>query len=414
MTELPVAHITEQLYVTYYSNLVKGINRPINSSFKNSSTSSYLKDSTTDYTSKTNLSSSSSYNKSNNYNGSSLDNTYAQRKPFYDLNSFHNYNLYDNKENSNNAYSSSTTDKLKNLKLTEETKPSSSLNKSSKAFESTVGLDNLGNTCYMNTVLQILIHTPPFIEAFLKEFTTSNSSTNINEITSSFYDLLINYINESKTSFNPTKFKRTFALINPKFSGYSQQDSMEFLRTLLEDISNGLNRIKKKPAYQEISTKNKTKEQLRKEYWDYFSSRENSIITDIFYGQIVNIFNCLDCGNETYSFENFLDIPVLFDDEKSNTSVHEILSKHFKSEKIKFDVPCNKCKRKSYHNKTMKISKSPEVLIITLLRYSNRTSRKSTAKLSIKEKLDLSEFIDLNGSGSNNNYNNNVSNRNKM
>lgn len=32
------------------------------------------------------------------------------------------------------------------------------------------GLHNLGNTCFMNTALQCLAHTPPFVDYFLKDF----------------------------------------------------------------------------------------------------------------------------------------------------------------------------------------------------------------------------------------------------
>jgi len=95
------------------------------------------------------------------------------------------------------------------------------------------------------------------------------------------------------------------------FSGYQQHDSQEFCRILLEDISMDLNRVKNKPKYEELKTENKSKIQLNKDYHKLYLKREDSIVVDYFYGQLCNIFICSNCNLETYSYEKFLDIPIL-------------------------------------------------------------------------------------------------------
>ena len=59
-----------------------------------------------------------------------------------------------------------------------------------------------------------------------------------------------------------------------------QHDSIEFLRTLLDDISKELNINKN--IYKELTTEGKSKVDQNEEYHNFFIGRENSIIIFIF------------------------------------------------------------------------------------------------------------------------------------
>lgn len=265
-----------------------------------------------------------------------------------------------------------------------------------------IGLDNLGNTCFMNTSLQCLLHTQPFIRRLFKEKEriVGYSKTRNTPSSKAFFELCNEIIEKKdtmKTSVAPHNFKKTFGQQHRMFSGYSQHDSQEFLRVLLEDISQELNRVTVIPKYKELDTKCSDKIKLNQEFDLLFKGREDSIVIDSFYGQTVNIFTCLDCQYETYSFEKFLDIPLLLEtDSYSGFTVFELLDAFFKNDKFKWESPCenSKCKRKSYHQKSSKLSILPEILILSFQRYNGRLRRKNTSKIKFEESLDISKYVD--------------------
>ena len=101
--------------------------------------------------------------------------------------------------------------------------------------KSYIGLKNLGNTCYMNSALQIIIHINDFISSL-----NDAKKNSINIITNSLFDLCKEIFKLEKDTpfnpfiktgciyFNPIKFKEIFALKHPLFRE-GHRDSMELL-----------------------------------------------------------------------------------------------------------------------------------------------------------------------------------------
>ena len=257
---------------------------------------------------------------------------------------------------------------------------------------SKIGLNNLGNTCYMNTSLQCLIHSEDFIERLL----SNTSYLRSNAIITQKFINLCKEMGSATKSISPYEFKNNFGSKHRIFSGYGQNDTQEFCRVLLEDMNKELNCVHRKQPYIEFKTKGKSKIQCDIEFDELFRKRESSIVMDSFYGQIINIFTC-QCNYKDYSFQKVLDLPLLLNNKYSNysnPSLNELLDEYFSIEEIEFEVKCENCKKRRTHTKETKITHPPNILILSLQRFNEKSKRKNTCSVYFSEELNLKKYID--------------------
>lgn len=278
-----------------------------------------------------------------------------------------------------------------NDELNDNYKSSSNSNIYYKSIiSSRVGLKNLGNTCFMNTCLQNLIHSEDFIKRLISKSNMINSNT---PITLKFYNLCQNMAAEGKGSIFPDEFKLKFGSKHSLFSGYGQNDTQEFCRILLEDMNKELNEGKPKAPYKELNTSGKSKIECDEEFDKLFRKRESSIVMDSFYAQIINIFTC-KCKYNTFSFQKILDFPLLLRNTNSTVTLFELLDDYFDVEYIQFDTKCENCKKRREHKKEIKISRPPNILILSIQRINGRTKRKNNCVVEFSEKLNIKKYID--------------------
>lgn len=190
----------------------------------------------------------------------------------------------------------------------------------------TIGLSNLGNTCYMNSALQCLVHIPQLKDYFIyngfeREINTENPLGFQGNIARAFHDLIQNLWGDSllplRQSFSPSNFKSLIGHCNSMFGGYMQQDSQEFLAFLLDSLHEDLNRIIEKPYVEKPSLPKgsdinnfETIKDLAEKTWASHLLRNDSIITDLFVGMYMSTLECPECNMASITFDPYNDITL--------------------------------------------------------------------------------------------------------
>ncbi|TVU25493.1 hypothetical protein EJB05_27992 [Eragrostis curvula] len=189
------------------------------------------------------------------------------------------------------------------------------------------GLHNLGNTCYMNSAIQCLVHTPEFATYFCqdyhREINRQNPLGNVGELAVAFGDLLRKLWTTSRSPVSPRPFKIKLSRFASQFSGCNQHDSQELLAFLLDGLHEDLNRVKHRPYINSFDTDGRSDEEVADEYWANHIARNNSIIVDVCQGQYKSTLVCPVCAKVSVTFDPFmyLSLPLQFASNRSMTVV---------------------------------------------------------------------------------------------
>ena len=195
-----------------------------------------------------------------------------------------------------------------------------------------VGLNNIGNTCYMNTALQCLsncnILTNYFLnDTYLKFINKDNPIGSKGKLVESYAEIIKHLWYGLADSFSPNDFKEIIGNIRKIFKDFQQQDSQEFLSFLLDGLHEDLNKVLKKPY---IAQKDNLIFQNPNDEFNYyrkiFYARNQSIIIDLFYGIYKSILYCpnQNCNNISNTFDPYSIITLSLNNNIENQKMKNI------------------------------------------------------------------------------------------
>jgi ubiquitin C-terminal hydrolase len=263
-----------------------------------------------------------------------------------------------------------------------------------ESSKSLIGLHNIGNTCYMNAVLQCITRLP-HIKQIIKQLEpiTPNKFSRIKgKLIESFINIARDLNSTGRTSsIFPSGLKSAIGIVSSQFLGYQQHDCAEFFHKLLEGLIEDTNRVQDKPLYQEMSGNGKEKlNNIAERWWNYSLSRENSFINDIFQGQYVSTIIC-SCKHTEISCDTFLDITLNLPNSYSrsvsiNSCIDSITQENYINE-----YKCCSCKATGECKSKLDFYKCPKVLVLHLKRFvvNYGRSEKLTTEISFPDPLSI-------------------------
>lgn len=215
------------------------------------------------------------------------------------------------------------------------------------------GFCNIGNTCYLNAGLQLIINNRDLCNLIV------NNNNSNNEILNKLSDFIKAYYNDNSKTLTPAFIKELMGNHNKEFVGFNQNDSFEFIIFFLEIIFK---------LFDELKLNNKIELQTIYEIQTNISIK-------------CKIKRCLTVSTNIEK-NNFLLLDIL-----DNTNTLDDSYRNYKArEKLMDDNSyyCSNCKEKRTASKRCEIGVWPKHLIIVLKRFShNGRSRKIDKELQV-------------------------------
>ncbi|KAM0678759.1 Ubiquitin carboxyl-terminal hydrolase 51 [Binucleata daphniae] len=219
------------------------------------------------------------------------------------------------------------------------------------------GATNLGNTCYINSLIQILLSITIFKQKVLQ-----TEHKNCSNCLICIFREIVEDLYSQSTSLVFSNFFYYLYKKDSCFKGSVQYDVHE----LFIKICN----------------------YLHGEVGDSLCKTNKCLAHDMFYGENIVNMECCVCKKVTRSNDDFFNL--IF--EMKQKSIQTMINEYYKSEEIEEKKFCNNCQTMTRYTKNIVLESKPEVLVISVKRFEIKNSKASKISDFIYNNLS----IDLN------------------
>ena len=321
-------------------------------------------------------------NNNNNQNNSNMNNN-------------NNFGMPMSNINNNNQMNNNIGNQFSAPNMQKNNKGQYSFSRYTKAPKT--GLKSLGETSYLNAVLQIFATNRTISSYFVNSTNKSYFETNKAQFpfTYVFHRLFTHFYpypeNDYSENYSPEVLLNVLGRYNKVYISKKSRNPTELLKFILTTLHKELNT--KKTKY--ISTSDSTnKNQVLKEGLDDFQKSNNSIISNNFHWFELKSKFCSECKLAYYNFNNYeiLDLDILGTFQQCNSQITLFHCLNYQSEKIQNSF-CQKCQKYNQSKINTSIYSSP-INFIFILNRGMPDQNLLNINFILEEKIDIGKFLE--------------------
>nr|XP_055143857.1 ubiquitin carboxyl-terminal hydrolase 17-like protein 6 [Symphalangus syndactylus] len=233
------------------------------------------------------------------------------------------------------------------------------------------GLQNMGNTCYVNASLQCLTYTPPLANYMLSREHSQTCHRH------KCCMLCTMQAHITRALHRPGHVIQPSQALAAGFHRGKQEDAHEFLMFTVDAMKKAC-----LPGHKQVDP----------------HSKDTTLIHQIFGGYWRSQIKCLHCQGISDTFDPYLDIAL---DIQAAQSVKQALEQLVKPKELNGEnaYHCGLCLQKAPASKTLTLHTSAKVLILVLKRFSDVTGNKLAKNVQYPECLDMQPYMSQQNTG---------------